>query len=92
MVAERVLSAAAAVGATDGGGTGMVALVRRIASEEGLRAFFVGLWPLLLRVVPYAALTYAFHRLLFRWYVCPLLSSSLTSLTRAHVRRTQVVR
>ena len=67
MVAERVLRAS--VAASSGGvgiESGLVALVRRIAAEEGLRAFFVGLWPLLLRVVPYAALTYAFHRLLFR--------------------------
>lgn len=68
MVAERVLRAS--VGSSGGGGleSSLVALVRRIAAEEGLRAFFVGLWPLLLRIVPYAALTYAFHRLLFQWW------------------------
>ena len=62
MVADRVLGAA-----NQGDVAGLVAMVRRVAAEEGLRAFFGGLWPLLLRVVPYAALTYAFHRLLFQW-------------------------
>jgi hypothetical protein len=72
MVAERVLRAS--VGCGGGIESGLVALVRRIAAEEGLRAFFVGLWPLLLRVVPYAALTYAFHRLLFQWFAFILLA------------------